>query len=72
MKNAELKSIKKTLSTLQLPTATDIPLPTLISALLRDKKKSGDSLHLILPVGIGQCEVRELKLSEVEKMIYEL
>jgi len=72
MKSAELERVKNLLAKLQLPTATDIPLPTLFSAMLKDKKKSGGSLHLILPVGIGQCEVRELKLSEVEKLVMEL
>jgi len=69
MKNAELERVKKILSILQLPTITDVPRSVLFSAMHKDKKKSGNSLHLILPVGIGNCEVRELKLSEVEKLI---
>jgi 3-dehydroquinate synthase len=72
MKNVELERVKKLLASLQLPTATAIPYPALFSAMLKDKKKSGDSLHLILPVGIGSCEVREVKLKELESIVNSL
>ncbi|MDR2938100.1 MAG: 3-dehydroquinate synthase [Prevotellaceae bacterium] len=69
MKNEELERVKNILRKLQLPTETNISLPVLFSAMLKDKKKSGDSLHLILPVGIGNCEVREVKLTELENIV---
>ncbi len=69
MTSAELERVKNLLAQLQLPTATGIPSATLLSAMRKDKKKSGDSLHLILPVGIGGCEVREVKLTELEKLV---
>jgi 3-dehydroquinate synthase len=72
MKNVELERVKKLLTSLQLPTTTAIPYPALFSAMLKDKKKSGDLLHLILPVGIGSCEVREVKLKELESIVNSL
>ena len=69
MTAAERERVRGVLSRLHLPTGTDIPLSTLFSAMLKDKKKSGSSLHLILPVGIGNCEVREVQLEELEKLV---
>ncbi len=72
MNAAELERVKNVLTALHLPTNTDIPLPTLFNAMRKDKKKSGDSLHLILPVGIGGCEVKEVKLMELERLVKNL
>ncbi|MDR1225533.1 MAG: 3-dehydroquinate synthase [Prevotellaceae bacterium] len=72
MKKEEVERVKNILKKLQLPTATGIPLKTLFSAMLKDKKKSGDKLHLILPKGIGSCEICEVSLSQLEKMVADL
>lgn len=40
--------------TLEAPAPSD----RLLSALRKDKKSAGDTIHIVLPTGIGRCEVR--------------
>ncbi|MEG0807614.1 MAG: 3-dehydroquinate synthase [Alistipes sp.] len=46
----------------------DLTPPVEMSHLLRevtkDKKKEGDRLHIVLPVGIGDCEVRTMTIED--------
>lgn len=57
--------IEKILHTFSLPTETEIPGTALLEALLRDKKRQGSELPLILPVAIGRCRVERVPLSEL-------
>lgn len=43
----------------------------LISAVLRDKKRSGDCISLVLPQKIGNCAVRDFKTDELPSLISE-
>jgi 3-dehydroquinate synthase len=65
----EQKRVENVLQRLTLPTAVNIPTATLYAAMRKDKKKSGDAIHLILPVGIGQCEIREMPLAALSNLI---
>jgi 3-dehydroquinate synthase len=71
MSTSEQKRVENLLQRLTLPTATDIPNSTLYAAMRKDKKKSGDSIHLVLPVGIGHCKVREVTLAALSALISE-
>jgi 3-dehydroquinate synthase len=66
MSEAEAQRVATLLTRLGLPTRTDIPHPTLLAAMRKDKKKIGHAIHLVLPVGIGNCEVREVELEGLE------
>lgn len=57
--------IEKILHTFSLPTETEIPGAALLEALLRDKKRQGSELPLILPEAIGRCRVERVPLSEL-------
>ena len=50
---------------LSLPTETEIPGETLLKALLRDKKRSGDTMNLIVPEAIGSCRVEKVPVEEL-------
>ncbi len=49
-----------------LPTETGFSTEQLREALLRDKKRSGDSMPLILPEDIGRCRIETVPVSELE------
>lgn len=51
-----------------LPTGYPIELKKLFSAIRHDKKRYGDIIHIIVPAGIGECEVVGMPLSELEEM----
>ena len=68
MNEEEYRRVVTLLERLGLPVAVDTPLPALLAATRADKKKSGDSIHLVLPVGIGHCETRLLAFEALEKL----
>ena len=49
-----------------------LPLKRLVSAISKDKKADGDSLHIVLPVAIGECEVRRMSLEEIMAQVESL
>lgn len=52
-----------------LPTTTEYPLQTLIPHILSDKKRTADSIRLILPREIGCCEMIPTPVSQLESLI---
>ena len=53
----------------ELPTQTEFTSEKLYQAALSDKKRSGDSVSLIIPRDIGNCEIRSIPVSELESFI---
>ncbi|MCC8019757.1 MAG: 3-dehydroquinate synthase [Rikenellaceae bacterium] len=49
-----------------LPTASGIDAKRLFKALQMDKKRERDDIHLVLPTGIGNCEIRRTGFAELE------
>jgi 3-dehydroquinate synthase len=56
----EQKRVENILQRLTLPTDVDIPNAALCAAMRKDKKKAGNDIHVVLPAGIGRCEVRKM------------
>ncbi len=52
-----------------LPTATDFSADALADAAISDKKRSGDSITLVLPRGIGDCKLFETPVEELRGII---
>ncbi len=52
-----------------LPTRTDLPADEILRAIRSDKKKSSDSIDLILMEGIGSCVIERFSFYEVEKLL---
>ena len=52
----------------KLPTQLPEPMEKLLKAIRKDKKRDGDSLHLILPTAIGGVEDLTLSFEDVENV----
>jgi len=59
------------LSSLGLPTSSDVSREAAIDALLRDKKKEGGKLHFVLMEGIGTVRVDAISIEELKRCILE-
>ncbi|MBE6680118.1 MAG: 3-dehydroquinate synthase [Ruminococcaceae bacterium] len=57
------------LSALSLPTSTSFDTDTLAALTLSDKKSSGDSISLIVPLDIGNTVIHKVKRTEVKNFI---
>ena len=51
-----------------LPTTLPEPITKLLKAIVKDKKREGDSLHLILPTAIGEVKDVCLSFEEIEDL----
>lgn len=54
-----------------LPVSTDFSASELSSAAMADKKRSGDKIKLIIPETLGNCVIKSVPTSELEKIIGE-
>ncbi|BCK84462.1 3-dehydroquinate synthase [Pusillibacter faecalis] len=52
-----------------LPTGTEYPPEALAEAALADKKRSGDSITVVIPRRIGACELKKLPVRELQALI---
>ena len=53
----------------QLPVTTQFTADALVAHALSDKKRSGDTLNLIIPVAIGNCIVHPIPVAELKAFI---
>ncbi len=68
-KNEELDEVVSLLKSTGLPTECQYSASELASVATADKKRSGDSINLILPYGIGNCKLHKIKVCELEGLI---
>ena len=54
-----------------LPVSTDFSANELSSAAMADKKRTGDKIKLIIPEALGNCVIKSVPTSELEKIIGE-
>lgn len=54
-----------------LPVSTDFSANELSSAAMADKKRAGDKIKLIIPEALGNCVIKSVPTSELEKIIGE-
>lgn len=52
-----------------LPVSTDFSASELSSAAMADKKRAGDKIKLIIPEALGNCVIKSVPTSELEKII---
>ena len=52
-----------------LPTGTDCSADELFAALGTDKKRSGSTMHLVIPEDIGRCRIEAMPLAEVRELL---
>ena len=59
----------RTLAINGLPWNCDIPKDEILAQIALDKKRNGDSIKLVVPIRIGECEIREMSLSEAREFL---
>lgn len=67
--NDVLKQLISLLHQFELPTEADISPEELYLSALSDKKRSGGSINLILPVKIGICKIQTTPVAEIPEYI---
>lgn len=60
MLQEEADRVVRLLQAFELPTATDLDRVHLFEAMRKDKKKQGETIEIILPVGLGNCTVEKM------------
>lgn len=65
---AEAQRIRNTVIKMGLPAEYPIETKKLLSAVKYDKKRENDTIHLVLPVSIGNCEIEGMSFTEVENL----
>jgi len=58
--------IQNLLTAFHLPISTDIPISRLIAPMLSDKKRSGDTVSVIVPEAVGRCIIRPMSRDELK------
>jgi 3-dehydroquinate synthase len=64
--------IKKLLENLKLPTTIKLELADIFKTMKQDKKREGETLHLVLLQNIGNAIVKQVSLKQLEEMVYDL
>lgn len=64
-----LNSMSYILNEFEMPITTKFNASNLLNKILKDKKKSFDSINYILPYKTGRCKIIKIKLSDLEKQL---
>ena len=72
LSQAECDRLIALLKTLEMPTEVEVPSKAAIDALLRDKKRTGDTVHFVLLEKIGRAVVKEMAVDELVGMIFKI
>lgn len=64
--------VRKLLENLKLPTAVNLEMAEIFKIMKQDKKREGDTLHLVLLKNIGNAIIKQVSLKQLEEMIYDL
>lgn len=65
----QAQRVIRLLEALGLPTCTELDRKALFEAMYKDKKKRGDTIEIILPVGLGDCRVEKVNYQELSQYI---
>lgn len=55
-----VSALEQLLRAYELPITTELPAQCLFDCAMTDKKRSGDTLHLIVPEAIGHCRIESI------------
>lgn len=61
--------IVRLLTVLGFATEAPVPVVQLLDAVTKDKKSEGDTIHMVLPIAIGACEVRTMTFDELSRLV---
>ena len=68
-KESCLQEIESTLFGLDLPTAAPYPAAEILPIVLSDKKRTGNTINLVLPEKIGKCRLHAIPIEDLEKTL---
>jgi 3-dehydroquinate synthase len=68
----DVEKITSVISAYGLPTEPEIPVQDLFDAMKQDKKREGDSIHLVLLERIGHAVTRKVSYNELQNIINDL
>lgn len=68
----EVEDIKNVITAYGLPTSPEIPVQDLFEAMKQDKKREGDSIHLVVLERIGHAVTRKVSYNELQHIIDDL
>lgn len=63
------KQIERVCGRYGLPVQTEFSAQALAAVILNDKKRSGDTLSVIVPKEIGKCEIQSIGIDQIEKYV---
>lgn len=69
LKENDRSALIYTLKKFKLPTALDFELEPLMSAIINDKKRNGDSIEFVLLKGIGEAYTKSFTFRELNDII---
>lgn len=72
LKPDEAERLKKLIENFGLPTRFNLDKNLVYSTLLKDKKREGDSINLVLLEGLGSAVVRKVSLNQMEEIVNDL
>lgn len=65
----DAERIERMLAALGFNLTSPLPVKRLAAAISKDKKVDGDSLHVVFPTRIGECEVRRMSIKQIQDMV---
>ncbi|NJM15254.1 MAG: 3-dehydroquinate synthase [Bacteroidales bacterium] len=68
----DAERIKNLCSSMKLPVETGPDTKDLFGPMKRDKKREGNSIHMVLLSKIGDAQVKQVALNDLEKLVYDL
>ncbi len=68
----DVSRIWNLLDNLHLPTSINVEIADVYNSIKQDKKREGNSLHLVLLENIGNAVIRKVSLKQLEEMINDL
>ena len=61
--------VYRTLTINGLPWKCDIPKEEILAQIALDKKRQGNTIKIVVPIRIGECEIREMALDEAKEFL---
>lgn len=68
LSSEDCRRIRSVLERIGFQLESPVAMRQLLSAVSKDKKSEGDSIHIVWPCGIGDCNVEKLPLEEFKAM----
>ncbi|MBN2215521.1 MAG: 3-dehydroquinate synthase [Bacteroidales bacterium] len=72
LKSQERDRIRQLLKNIGLPVSIGLDVTKLLAAARQDKKREGETIHLILLSRIGEAFSHKIKLNKLEELVYDM